>query len=520
MMKWFKRVSWFYVFLTFFPLLYLWTANAAEIEPSDVLRPLLVTAAGSALLYLILALLFRHPTQTNWAGGWILILFFSYGHVYNVLRHSPALSALGHHRILTVIYLILFGLGIWGILKYAHRLEPLTRWVNIFSGILVLMSLLQLAFFYTNRAITTHQAKFTQPEASTKAPFESPDIYLIVLDTYMRADALEQEMGFDNSAFIDQLEEMGFYVASCSRANYGYTRASVASVLNMDYLPALETRTGLTTEDDGFWNIIKNSEVRRQLESNGYQTVAFQSEYPWLEISDADVFLRLQQSSLDTSYILPFERLYIRTSAVILWEALENKLGISFTSPDQNTGETVETDIDPYIRYHIDLKLFTLDKLSELPSLPGPKFVYAHIIAPHAPHVFTPDGKIVPGLTYEDYTHPTGSEADRLGYLNSVQFINSRIMPVLQNILENSPSAPIILLQGDHGYQDGGPGQYTILNAYFLPNGYANLYPSITPVNSFRIILNEYFGAAYPLLPDASYDNNGPIPETFPGCIP
>jgi hypothetical protein len=45
-----------------------------------------------------------------------------------------------------------------------------------------------------------------------------------------------------------------------------------------------------------------------------------------------------------------------------------------------------------------------------------------------------------------------------------------------------------------------------ILNAYYLPGVDSDLiYPSISPVNTFRLILNTYFGADLPLLPDESY---------------
>jgi hypothetical protein len=45
-----------------------------------------------------------------------------------------------------------------------------------------------------------------------------------------------------------------------------------------------------------------------------------------------------------------------------------------------------------------------------------------------------------------------------------------------------------------------------ILNAYYLPGtGQAGLYPSITPVNSFRVVFNAYFGTDLPILPDRSY---------------
>ena len=52
----------------------------------------------------------------------------------------------------------------------------------------------------------------------------------------------------------------------------------------------------------------------------------------------------------------------------------------------------------------------------------------------------------------------------------------------------------------------------------------ALLYKDITPVNSIRIILNQYFGTDYPLLEDISYYNfklkefleEGPIPMEIP----
>ena len=44
------------------------------------------------------------------------------------------------------------------------------------------------------------------------------------------------------------------------------------------------------------------------------------------------------------------------------------------------------------------------------------------------------------------------------------------------------------------------------MNAYLLPGGGdETLHQSITPVNTFRLILDYYFGATYELLEDRSY---------------
>ena len=43
----------------------------------------------------------------------------------------------------------------------------------------------------------------------------------------------------------------------------------------------------------------------------------------------------------------------------------------------------------------------------------------------------------------------------------------------------------------------------SILNAYYFPDQeYSHLYPDITPVNSFRIILDQYLGTNLGLLED------------------
>ena len=45
-----------------------------------------------------------------------------------------------------------------------------------------------------------------------------------------------------------------------------------------------------------------------------------------------------------------------------------------------------------------------------------------------------------------------------------------------------------------------------ILNAYYAPGDVVDaLYPEVTPVNSFRIVLGELLGLDFELLPDRSY---------------
>ena len=77
---------------------------------------------------------------------------------------------------------------------------------------------------------------------------------------------------------------------------------------------------------------------------------------------------------------------------------------------------------------------------------------------------------------------------------------------MIQTIIAKSKTPPIIIIQADHGW-GWGEGRVRILNAYYLPDGgNEKVYSEITPVNTFRIVLNEYFNGNYDILPDISYN--------------
>ena len=44
-----------------------------------------------------------------------------------------------------------------------------------------------------------------------------------------------------------------------------------------------------------------------------------------------------------------------------------------------------------------------------------------------------------------------------------------------------------------------------ILNAYYLPDDDRRIVDDMTPVNTFRMILDDYYGAKLPLLPNRTY---------------
>ena len=145
-----------------------------------------------------------------------------------------------------------------------------------------------------------------------------------------------------------------------------------------------------------------------------------------------------------------------------------------------------------------------------------PVFAFAHIVSPHPPYLFGPNGEPVAYMT-----RTIGLAADlweeRDKYLDQVKFLNDQVLDLVDALLEASEPSPIIVLQSDHGPASVGgdweaPSEalirerMSILNAYHLPgDGATLLYPSISPVNTFRLILNHYFDHETDLLPDRSY---------------
>jgi hypothetical protein len=100
-----------------------------------------------------------------------------------------------------------------------------------------------------------------------------------------------------------------------------------------------------------------------------------------------------------------------------------------------------------------------------------------------------------------------GLDAYKAGYREQVLYLNGRIEEIVDEILERSSVPPVIVIQGDHGPEEGSSqDRMRILNAQYVGEGETtSIYPSMTPVNTFRQLFNDKFGADLTLIDDASY---------------
>jgi hypothetical protein len=161
--------------------------------------------------------------------------------------------------------------------------------------------------------------------------------------------------------------------------------------------------------------------------------------------------------------------------------------------------------------------LYAFDHVPNAATNEEPTFVFAHITVPHFPFIFDKEGNpIEPSKGMggrEDYEY----DEYIAGYTEQLAFASDKVISVIDAILSQSPEPPIIIVQSDHGpAAQLAPGwsvsesnvteRLSILNAYYFPDqDYASLYDEITPVNTFRVIFNQYFGGDYDLLDDQAY---------------
>jgi hypothetical protein len=263
------------------------------------------------------------------------------------------------------------------------------------------------------------------------------------------------------------------------------------------------------TKRAGLGHLIRSSSVRQTLENLGYKSIAFETGFIWTQIKDADIYLSQNQAALGgerlSKYVNEFELLLLKSSAALI--VIDGTALILNITPQE---------IDKTDNARRNLVLFVFEQLNSMPSVEGPKFVFAHIVSPHRPFVFAADGS-------------TNINRNKTAaYAEQVTYINTQILSLVDNLMTNSEIPPIIILQGDHGgvALKVGSSRLKILNAYHLPQGgNEHLYPNISPVNSFRVIFNTYFNGNLPLLEDFGFysTDNAPfdlifVPESRPDC--
>jgi hypothetical protein len=429
----------------------------------------------------------------------LVLIFFTYGHVVNLIPKSSAFN--GTHVL--ILYIVMLLVGSFFIFRAQHISEN----IFVFSQFVVLLLLIFNAYriirFDPRIAGDTKAA----PVNAQNKIYEGklPDVYYIVLDAYARDDILQEVYGFDNSAFLQALRSRGFYIPDCAYSNYDQTHLAIPSVLNMDYLDNMGvSNASLSYVTAQQINLTLNNQARNTFSALGYQFVTTRGWGAFNDIMNSDIYLNYayslgQEDKLAEHF---FNYLFLQTTLIRVNTEIANTGSGSGTTQnngsenaalDKNTLAYEESDF----WYHQTNYVF--DSLTDIPAKSGNYFVYAHINLPHGPYVFNQDGsfRFQPDLTNE-----------KILYTETVVYLNKRVLDLIDKLLSDSVVPPIIILQADHGthYFVNGINKHKILSAYYLPGDVSlKPYATITPVNDLRLVLHDYFDPSIELLPDTLF---------------
>jgi len=305
------------------------------------------------------------------------------------------------------------------------------------------------------------------PEASAidiVAPEDQPDIYYLVVDRYPSADVLRRDFQFDNGPFLRALQQRGFVIGSNSQTNYPDTALSLTSTLNLNYLPENASPTAPCGEG------LQNHRVGKLLTQHGYR---------YYHLGGAcDGVRSNRQASFNYSFS-PVTSDYTQN--------LLNLTPLRVLAPGVNVRKQT----------HQKLNLLPVIAKAE-----GAKFVLAYFDALGAPWEF--DVKAASRTTQQNY-------------INEVAYLNKHLLAAIDQIQAQSRNNPLIIIQSTQGadvaaLQPTDPqrrlqSRCSILTAIAAPHKKLDRaqVQRLSPVNTFRLVLAEYFSADTPPLANHTY---------------
>ncbi|HXH83575.1 MAG TPA: hypothetical protein VNN07_11715 [Candidatus Tectomicrobia bacterium] len=416
--------------------------------------------------------------------------------VHRAAGATPA--EVGEFNLALIPWTILAALYVVAVLR-ARSADLLAQLWVIVAIVLVAAPALVLLRFGVTRPPTPRPF----PAVALRAPERMPDIFFLVFDRYAGAETLLRRYRFDNSGFIDHLRGRGFSVAERSHANYQRTAHSLAATLNLEFIHPLYTGMEHASDWRPLYALVRDHRVGRSLRALGYEYVNAGAWWPPTRHPPlADVNLSFA----------PFSSVL---HAVYENSALAGS-GFSFAG-------MLDVRRTQWQRIHRQVR-----EIGRIRRRARPVFVFAHFLLPHDPYVFGARGEFVPSRVAKE-------RGIARNYIEQVQFANVVIRQLVDDLLaELAEPRPVIIIQADEGpfppyeesevdlnrydWRRARPDEvrekFGILNAMYVPDApRASFNAAMTPINTFRIVFNTYFGQDLKLLPDRSF---GSVSDVYP----
>ena len=306
----------------------------------------------------------------------------------------------------------------------------------------------------------------------------------------------------DLGPFVEHLRSKGFYVPERSQSNYSQTFLALASTLTLNSIDDVAAAIGEESDDRRPMRYLITQGALPKLAKNaGYRVVGIASDYMatrGLDFADECVCQQYGMTGIEQATV-----------------ALTPLAGLPFSRWSH------------YAHYQNVLASF--QAIENFRATKEPIFLFAHILSPHPPFVFAPDGSSRTGppspYIFDDGSHYPGSKQNYVhGYHDQVQFVTQRLTTLIDSLLAASDPPPVIVIHGDHGpgsmlnwdsaEETNTRERMTIFAAYFFPDG-PPLYPTISPINGARALATGYLGARLPFLPDKSQFSTWNRPYRF-----
>ena len=443
------------------------------------------------ILFLLNAKLLRNKTRGGIFTSAILLIVLFFGVFQDFFADTKLLSILSYLRPLIIICIVVIVMVFFFLRKTELSFKKITVYINSLFLLYLIIDIITILFL--SSTVSTVNAKtvreFKSPGCDTCKP---PSVYLVVMDEYLGTQGLQEYFNYSNISFENFLRSRDFRVLTNSTSNYQLTLFSMASILNMRYIPEIKEQE---MDDRYVYNkvlsLLKNNIVCNIFQHNGYGIINLSG----FEIKNAP------SEILSTELPQRIELITGQTMFYRIWKYLPAWLAELKIISHSKKQELTIADVN-------EVAMGRALAVARSESV-RPLFTYVHLMMPHSPFVYDSLGRKT-GFVGENLPGPQTDDA----YLQYLIYTNRRVEKFIQELQQETKHQAVIVLMGDHGYRiasrNGTRHSYQTFNSLFLPDkNYAAWYDGMTNVNQFRVLLNSVFGQVLPLLKDSIVYHTG-----------